>query len=174
MKLNQNFINNTLNKQFYNELLHILGICEKTIENKVIIDRLPIHKRNEGSLLENTINILQTENSLQNIENLADFGETQEEQLFSLAIELCIIWLNRILFLKLLESQLICYEEHTIPPNSTLKDTTIEKIKEIFLFSIVLKFVISMNCMNCFLKFWQFCPKIAEIACNKNMNLCLI
>jgi adenine-specific DNA-methyltransferase len=126
--------NNTLNKQFYTELLHIIGIYEKTVENKLVIDRLPINKRNEGSLLENTINILQTENSLQNIENLADFGETQEEQLFSLALELCIIWLNRILFLKLLESQLICYEEHTIPQNSTLKDTTIEKIRENFSF----------------------------------------
>ena len=37
------------------------------------------------------------------------YGETAEEQLQGIALELSITWVNRILFLKLLEAQLISY-----------------------------------------------------------------
>ena len=43
------------------------------------------------------------------MDNLNQYGQNQEEQLFNVGLELCITWLNRILFLKLLEGQLIKY-----------------------------------------------------------------
>ena len=99
---------NTLNKEFYNELLHIIGLEEKPDGGKKLIDRKQ-KNRDDGSLIENAINILKTRNKLKSVENLEQFGETEEEQLYSIGLELCITWLNRILFLKLLEGQLIKY-----------------------------------------------------------------
>jgi hypothetical protein len=100
---------NKLNNDFYNELLHIIGLKETTDGGKKIIDRKPEKDRNEGSLIENTITILKNRNKLQNITNPEQFGDTEDKQLFSVGLELCITWLNRILFLKLLEGQLIKY-----------------------------------------------------------------
>ncbi|MDZ7650277.1 MAG: Eco57I restriction-modification methylase domain-containing protein [Cytophagales bacterium] len=42
-------------------------------------------------------------------EDAADFGVTKDEKLFNVALELSITWINRILFLKLLEGQLLTY-----------------------------------------------------------------
>lgn len=39
------------------------------------------------------------------------YGENKEERVFNVALELCITWINRILFLKLLEGQLITYHQ---------------------------------------------------------------
>jgi adenine-specific DNA-methyltransferase len=39
----------------------------------------------------------------------AEYGDKSEERLFNVALELCITWINRILFLKLLEGQLMTY-----------------------------------------------------------------
>lgn len=101
---------NTLDNKFYNELLHIIGLQEEKGKNKKIISRLKISERQPASLLENTIKILYTENRLKHIDNLEkDYGKKQEEQLFNVALELSIIWINRILFLKLLEAQLLQY-----------------------------------------------------------------
>ncbi|MCX6272753.1 MAG: type II restriction endonuclease, partial [Bacteroidetes bacterium] len=100
---------NSLNKDFYNELLHLIGLCELKEGSKKIISRLPAERREEGSLLENTMNILITDELLRNVPEKSKFGSTEEEQLFSIALELCITWLNRILFLKLLEGQLMRY-----------------------------------------------------------------
>lgn len=102
---------NQLNKEFYNELLHIIGLEEIKDGGKKRIDRKK-KDVDEGSLLENTINILQTRSKLQNIENLNQYGEKEEDQLFSVALELCITWLNRVLFLKLLEGQLITFHRN--------------------------------------------------------------
>jgi adenine-specific DNA-methyltransferase len=98
---------NTLNKEFYNELLYIIGLEEKIKNGKIIIDRKS--NKNYGSLIENTINILITRNKLKQIEDIEQYGDNVDEQIFSIALELCITWLNRILFLKLLEGQLIKY-----------------------------------------------------------------
>ncbi len=102
---------NKLNRPFYNELLYILGIEERKAadSNKKIIDRIVPEKRKDGSLIENVINKLNVKDCLRNVKNLESFGETREDQLYSVALELCITWLNRILFLKLLESQLVKY-----------------------------------------------------------------
>jgi hypothetical protein len=116
---------NQLNKEFYNELLHIIGLEEIKDGGKKRIDRKK-KSSEEGSLLENTINILKTRNKLHSIENLNQYGEQEEDQLFSVALELCITWLNRILFLKLLEGQLITY--HRKDPSFAF--LSIDKIKD--------------------------------------------
>ena len=100
---------NSLNKKFYAELLHILGIEEKKENNKIVIVRKAVGQRNEASLLENTINQLDAEDCLRKVPNVVAYGSTQEERLFNVAMELCITWINRILFLKLLEAQMLKY-----------------------------------------------------------------
>ena len=45
------------------------------------------------------------------VKDKSDYGQTEEEQLFSVALELSLTWINRILFLKLLEGQLITYHK---------------------------------------------------------------
>jgi hypothetical protein len=103
---------NNLNCEFYYELLHIIGLYE-TKDNTRRIKRLKEIERNEGSLLENVFSTIQTHNILPRIKNLPDFQNQadlgDEEQIFNIGLELCIIWINRILFLKLLESQLVKY-----------------------------------------------------------------
>ena len=100
---------NTLNKEFYIELLHIIGLIESKEGSKKIIGRKSESDRDAGSLLENTINIFTVRDRLKKIDNVSQYGDSEEEQLFSVALELCIVWLNRILFLKLLEGQLVKY-----------------------------------------------------------------
>jgi adenine-specific DNA-methyltransferase len=108
--LKQPFANdsNSLDTKFYSELLHIIGLEEKKDGGKKLIQRK--EKPDEGSLLENAINNLIAEDHIQNLpRGGADFGETKDERLFNVALELCITWINRILFLKLLEGQLQNY-----------------------------------------------------------------
>ena len=100
---------NTLDSQFYDELLHIIGIEESKDAGKKILTRLSPEKRHEGSLLENTINNLRINNSIANLTNADEYGANTDEQLFSIGLELVITWLNRILFMKLLEAQLISF-----------------------------------------------------------------
>ncbi len=101
---------NTLNKGFYNELLHILGLEEISNGNKQIIVR-KAKNRYEGSLMENAIQVLLTNKKYKNVAHLADFGDDLITQNENIALELCITWLNRILFLKLLEGQLLRYHK---------------------------------------------------------------
>ncbi|MBM2816429.1 MAG: class SAM-dependent methyltransferase [Ignavibacteria bacterium] len=102
---------NTLNKEFYNELLHIIGLTETKDGSKKLITRKPLKERQEGSLLENTISIILSKNNQNNLKCNDGGGEIEEDRLFEMALELCITWLNRILFLKLLEGQLIKYNK---------------------------------------------------------------
>ena len=102
---------NSLNKPFYDELLHIIGLEEVKIKSKSIIRRKEEGNRNAASLLENAITILKTKDSLRRIKNIADYGAASEDRYFNVALELCIVWINRILFLKLLESQLVNYHK---------------------------------------------------------------
>ncbi|MFM6025111.1 MAG: Eco57I restriction-modification methylase domain-containing protein, partial [Dolichospermum sp.] len=48
------------------------------------------------------------------LEKPEQFGETHQEQLFNIGLELAITWINRILFLKLLEAQLIKYHQNDL------------------------------------------------------------
>ena len=102
---------NSLDKDFYLELLHIIGLEEIKKGNKSLIGRAIPEKRNYGSLLECTITTIQSEDLLSQIDNLSNFGTTKDDQLFNISLELVITWINRILFLKLLEGQLIRYNK---------------------------------------------------------------
>ena len=102
---------NSLDRNFYNELLHIIGLEEVKVKNKKVIERKREGERDTGSFIENAIEILKTDAALERIKNAEKYGEDEEEQLFHIALELSLTWINRILFLKLLESQLVNYHK---------------------------------------------------------------
>jgi type II restriction/modification system DNA methylase subunit YeeA len=103
---------NTLDKGFYSELLHIIGLTETKEGGKKLIQRKKEKERNPGSLIENAIIQLDSLDKISRIEKPDKFGETYQEQLFNVGLELAITWVNRILFLKLLEAQLIKYHKN--------------------------------------------------------------
>jgi type II restriction/modification system DNA methylase subunit YeeA len=102
---------NSLDKRFYGELLHIIGLTETKEGSKKLIDRNKAGERHTGTILEDAIIQLDSLDKLSRIEKPYQFGNTQEERLFNVALELSITWINRILFLKLLEAQLITYHK---------------------------------------------------------------
>ncbi|MFH1297479.1 MAG: DNA methyltransferase, partial [Bacteroidota bacterium] len=102
---------NTLDKSFYTELLHIIGLTETKQGSKKLIGRKKEGERNSASLIESAITQLDSLDKLARLENPSRFGETVQERLFNVALELSITWINRILFLKLLEAQLIRYHQ---------------------------------------------------------------
>ncbi|MBL7214072.1 MAG: class I SAM-dependent DNA methyltransferase [Phycisphaerae bacterium] len=113
--LNLPFVNdsNTLNKQFYSELLHIIGLEEYREKGKKLIRRKENGKRDEDSLIEATISKLVSLDKLSRIKDIEQFGQSRDEQLFNISLELVITWINRVLFLKLLESQIVSYHENS-------------------------------------------------------------
>ena len=111
LKLSFQNDSNFLDKNFYNELLHILGLEEISEGGKRVINRKSLKNREESSLIENTINILDSEDQLDKIPNISTYGNTREERLFNVALQLNITWMNRVLFLKLMEAQLIKYHK---------------------------------------------------------------
>ncbi len=102
---------NSLDKTFYAELLHIIGLTETKEGSKKLIGRKKEGERNSGSLIESAIMQLDSLDKISRLEKPAQFGETVQERLFNVALELSITWINRILFLKLLEAQLIRYHK---------------------------------------------------------------
>jgi len=107
------FVNdsNSLDKRFYTELLHIIGLTESKEGSKKLIGRNKEGERNSGAILEDTIIQLDSLDKLSRLAKPLQFGDTKEERLFNVALELGITWINRILFLKLLEAQLISYHK---------------------------------------------------------------
>ena len=102
---------NTLDKTFYAELLHIIGLTETKEGSKKLIQRKKEGERNAASLIESAIFQLDNLDKISRLDKPSQFGETNAERLFSVALELSITWINRILFLKLLEAQLIKYHK---------------------------------------------------------------
>lgn len=88
------FDHNHLDTKFYNELLYLMGVEETRVGQLDVIQRLPEAKRQHFSLLEQTI------------WHLTEFG-VKDDDLYDTAMGLVISWINRILFLKLLETQLV-------------------------------------------------------------------
>ncbi|WQX31847.1 Eco57I restriction-modification methylase domain-containing protein [Helicobacter pylori] len=78
---------NTLNKDFYEELLYILGLEEKNDKGKILI---------KPSRTENSLSVALKE----------QYKNLDDEEVMALLIA----WNNRILFLRLLESLLISFE----------------------------------------------------------------
>lgn len=99
---------NSLDKKFYSELLHLIGLTQTEQKGKKLIERLPEGRRESGSLLENAITQIESTGTSRHL-NRRQYGETYDEQTFNIALELVITWINRILFLKLLEAQLLRY-----------------------------------------------------------------
>ena len=88
------FDHNHLDTKFYNELLYLMGVEEKQVGQLDVITRLPVKSRQHYSLLEQTI------------WHLTELG-VGDSELYDTAIGLVVSWVNRILFLKLLETQLV-------------------------------------------------------------------
>ena len=95
---------NDLNKKFYDELLYILGLTQSTQNGKAIIQESKESQASEGTLF------YAIKSKLTN----KDFEDI---------IQYIILWLNRILFLKLIESNLVRFNNDT-----TLKFLNYEKI----------------------------------------------
>ena len=86
---------NQLNKKFYDELLYILGLEEVSENSKKLIKPIV----NGHGLINETINQLEEQKDISG------------EAAVNIAFELIITWLNRILFLKLFESQLVDFND---------------------------------------------------------------
>ncbi|MEG3981254.1 Eco57I restriction-modification methylase domain-containing protein [Microcoleus sp. T3B2] len=101
---------NSLDQTFYSELLHIIGLTETKAGGKKLIGRKTAD-RHIGSLIENAIDQLDSLDKISRLEKPEQFGDTYQDRLFNVGLELAITWVNRILFLKLLEAQLIKYHK---------------------------------------------------------------
>jgi len=102
---------NNLDKVFYSELLHIIGLTEIKEKGKKLIGRKEKGERDSGSILENAINQLRALDKISRLEKPTQYGSTEDDRYFNVGLELVITWINRILFLKLLEAQLITYHK---------------------------------------------------------------
>ncbi len=102
---------NSLDRRFYAELLHIIGLTETKEGGKKLIGRSKAGERHSGSILEDAIIQLDTLDKLGQLDKPSHYGHTTEERLFNVGLELSITWVNRVLFLKLLEAQLITYHK---------------------------------------------------------------
>ena len=102
---------NSLQPKFYAELLHIIGLYEYKEGSKKLIGRKKEGERNAGSLLENAIINLDSHDKISRLDKPSQYGENYQERLYNVALELVITWINRILFLKLLEAQLLNYHK---------------------------------------------------------------
>ena len=91
---------NSLDRNFYAELLHIIGLEEVKEDKggKKVIQRKKPANRDKASLLESAIYQLED-----------DFPNKEECE--AMALRLCITWVNRLLFLKLVESQILMYQK---------------------------------------------------------------
>jgi adenine-specific DNA-methyltransferase len=122
---------NELNQQFYEELLHIMGLEEVKAKDsgKNVIDRKKDH-RNHASLMEMTLAELETV-GIDTVKDKDLYGETKEEQYFAIALDLCTTWVNRVLFLKLLEGQLLNYHDGD-PKYKFLNAQTVANFSELY------------------------------------------
>lgn len=106
---------NDMNDKFYRELLHIIGLEEKSKNGNTIIQRLPEERREAGSLIESTMSWLVAYNDL------------TEDKKYDAALELVLTWVNRLLFIKLVESQVISFNSWDEPDKHSFFNE--EKIK---------------------------------------------
>ncbi|OYU84982.1 MAG: type II restriction endonuclease [Flavobacterium sp. BFFFF2] len=102
---------NSLDKRFYSELLHIIGLTETKEGSKKLIERNKEGERHSGSIIEDAIIQLDSLDKINRLDRPSQYGSNQQERLFNVGLELSITWINRILFLKLLEAQLITYHK---------------------------------------------------------------
>ena len=90
---------NTLDRSFYGELLYIMGV-EEIIDNGVHKIKRLKNGRQDFSLVEQTYAKLEDYSSI-----------TNDDERFEAALGLVLTWINRVIFLKLLESQLVNFNK---------------------------------------------------------------
>ena len=93
---------NSLNRNFYTELLYIMGLEERGDKHQ--IQRLDSKQRQNYSIFEQAYTLLSDYEVSESI-----VTEKIVDERFETALGLVIVWINRILFMKLLESQLIAF-----------------------------------------------------------------
>lgn len=93
---------NSLNKNFYTELLYIMGLEERGDKHQ--IQRLDPKQRQNYTIFEQAYTLLSDYEVSESI-----VTEKIVDERFETALGLVIVWINRILFMKLLESQLIAF-----------------------------------------------------------------
>ena len=119
---------NELNEEFYHELLYIMGLEEVMQDGVAKIVRCGKARRQPHSLMEETMFSLQARSDI-----------SSDEECEDVALGLVLTWVNRLLFLKLLEAQLLefngaeCRKFLTpdrIPSFSTLNDLFIHVLAQ--------------------------------------------
>ena len=115
---------NDMNDKFYRELLYIIGLEEKSKNGNTIIQRLPEERREAGSLIESTMSWL------------VAFSDLTEDKKYDAALELVLTWVNRLLFIKLVESQVISFNSFDEPEKHSFfnkdKIKTFRNIDDLF------------------------------------------
>ncbi|EAJ2877620.1 class I SAM-dependent DNA methyltransferase [Campylobacter coli] len=111
---------NLLNNAFYKELLYILGLCESKQNSKLIIAKSQESEEEQGTFYTAINSKLKEEN-------------------FETILKLLILWLNRILFLKLIESNLVRFnDDKNLKFLNFKKIPDFDKLSELF-FEILAK-----------------------------------
>ncbi|EAL1875183.1 class I SAM-dependent DNA methyltransferase [Campylobacter coli] len=111
---------NSLNNAFYKELLYILGLYESKQNSKLIITKSEESKEEQGTFYTAINSKLKEEN-------------------FETILKLLILWLNRILFLKLIESNLVRFnDDKNLKFLNFKKIPDFDKLSELF-FEILAK-----------------------------------
>jgi len=88
---------NRLNQTFYNFLLNIIGVKEKPSEKKQRSEiKIILDDENTDGLIHKIIKKIKR-----------DHLDKTDEQIFDASLGLCLNWINRLLFIKLLEAYLI-------------------------------------------------------------------
>ncbi|EAK4831366.1 class I SAM-dependent DNA methyltransferase [Campylobacter coli] len=111
---------NLLNNAFYKELLYILGLCESKQNSKLIIAKSQESEEEQGTFY-------------------TAINSKLEEENFETILKLLILWLNRILFLKLIESNLVRFnDDKNLKFLNFKKIPDFDKLSELF-FEILAK-----------------------------------
>ncbi|HHO0561035.1 TPA: class I SAM-dependent DNA methyltransferase [Campylobacter coli] len=111
---------NSLNNAFYKELLYILGLCESKQNSKLIIAKSEESKEEQGTFY-------------------TAINSKLEEENFETILKILILWLNRILFLKLIESNLVRFnDDKNLKFLNFKKIPDFDKLSELF-FEILAK-----------------------------------
>lgn len=94
---------NEINQKFFYELLYIMGLQEVEKNGKRVIEFIQTTTRT--TLGELAIR------ALEDVPIPMEKGENSLERQQNVALELCITWVNRLLFIKLLEGKITSYKE---------------------------------------------------------------
>lgn len=112
-----------LDERFYAELLHIAGLCETVEKGKPAIARQPVHARTPGSLVENALARIEARDGEAG-------SESAQEERFGMVMRLCVAWLSRLVFLKLLETRLLALHDND-PAYAFLRASRIRSFGEL-------------------------------------------